>query len=72
MNRLFCDICKKEIEPDAMSIGNMRRVKTIYTLEGKPSMAQDNLDICETCNDKIWEFTSKLKAKEPNAPTDKK
>lgn len=62
MQKSFCDICKKEIEQDALVGGLMRKVATypiMKTPQGDVVQKRVRIqtwDLCEECQKSIWKF----------------
>ena len=64
MNKLFCDICKKEIT-DIIGAGKLAYFERVSKLGEKGSLEQRvnrvDLDICAKCNEDILKVVQKHK-----------
>lgn len=66
MSQYFkCDICGKTLDPQKEKVGNIGRIKQVFIMEKQfknmPTSVQENWDLCEDCQNKVWEGAEKLK-----------
>lgn len=59
MNKLYCDICNKEII-NPTEVGHLSIVKKML-LEAEPRIVKQDIDLCETCINKVWELLEEIK-----------
>ena len=69
INKVLCDVCKKEIDFNYdLGIGSFQKIEIInysafkrYKIQNNQHLDKKELDFCNICSTKIYNYINKLK-----------